>query len=70
MSASSTCGCGSEYETDCGSYRLNVFGFPAAAGALGNPGLTDIRLAVEWVKDNIEGFGCVDTTLPEGLEKS
>ncbi|KAK7184989.1 hypothetical protein DPSP01_002816 [Paraphaeosphaeria sporulosa] len=39
------------------NYRLNVFGFPGAAGALGNPGLSDIRLVVEWVKDNIEGFG-------------
>jgi hypothetical protein len=40
---------------------VNVFGFPAAAGALGNPGLTDIRLVVEWVRDNIEGFGYVRT---------
>jgi carboxylesterase type B len=36
---------------------VNVFGFPASAGALGNPGLTDIRLVVEWVRDNIESFG-------------
>jgi len=43
--------------TDVGSYRVNVFGFPAAAGAIGNPGLTDIRLVVEWVRDNIAGFG-------------
>ncbi|ORY19530.1 Alpha/Beta hydrolase protein [Clohesyomyces aquaticus] len=39
------------------NYRLNVLGFPAAAGALGNPGLSDIRLVVEWVRGNIEGFG-------------
>ena len=39
------------------SYRVNIFGFPAAAGAIGNPGLTDIRLVVEWLRDNIEGFG-------------
>jgi len=41
------------------SYRLNVFGFPAAAGSLRNPGLSDIRLAAEWVRDNIAGFGWV-----------
>jgi carboxylesterase type B len=40
---------------------VNVFGFPAAAGAINNPGLTDIRLVVEWVRDNIEGFGYVCT---------
>ena len=44
------------------SYRVNVFGFPAAAGAIGNPGLTDIRLVVEWLRDNIEGFGYVCQT--------
>jgi carboxylesterase type B len=41
---------------------VNVFGFPAAAGALGNPGLTDIRLVVEWVRDNIAGFGYACTS--------
>ncbi|KAF2736257.1 alpha/beta-hydrolase [Polyplosphaeria fusca] len=39
------------------NYRVNMFGFPAAAGALGNPGITDVRLVVEWLRDNVEGFG-------------
>ncbi|RYP22994.1 hypothetical protein DL767_008919 [Monosporascus sp. MG133] len=42
------------------NHRLNFFGFPNAAG-LGqekqNVGLMDQRLAVEWVRDNIERFG-------------
>jgi carboxylesterase type B len=37
-----------------GSYRENIFGFP---GAGPNVGLLDQRLAIEWVRDNIEGFG-------------
>jgi carboxylesterase type B len=45
------------------SYRVSVFGFPAAAGAINNPGLTDIRLVVEWARDNIKGFGYVCTDL-------
>jgi len=44
---------------DAVSYRVNIFGFPAAAGAIGNPGLTDIRLVVEWLRDNVERFGYV-----------
>jgi hypothetical protein len=36
------------------SYRVNIFGFP---GAGPNVGLLDQRLAIEWVRDNIEGFG-------------
>ena len=47
------------------SYRLNIFGFPAAPG-LGdkqlNPGLLDVRRAVEWVRDNIAAFGGVSFT--------
>ncbi|KAJ9635538.1 hypothetical protein H2199_008541 [Coniosporium tulheliwenetii] len=40
------------------NYRLNVFGFPNAAGlSEQNLGLLDQRLAVEWVRDNIAGFG-------------
>lgn len=41
------------------SYRTNVFGFPGLPGvesASQNPGLEDQRLAIEWVRDNIEGF--------------
>ncbi|KAH7402066.1 Alpha/Beta hydrolase protein [Phaeosphaeria sp. MPI-PUGE-AT-0046c] len=45
------------------NYRVNVFGFPSSAGAFGNPGLTDIRLVVEWVRDNIEGFGGDSTNM-------
>jgi carboxylesterase type B len=40
------------------SYRLNVFGFPGAPGLEDyNLGLLDQRLAVEWLRDNIEKFG-------------
>ena len=39
------------------NYRLNIFGYPNAAAALGNAGLLDQRAAVEWVRDNIAGFG-------------
>ncbi|KAK7937983.1 carboxylesterase-like protein [Apiospora aurea] len=46
------------------NYRLNIFGFPNAAGLPANeenPGLLDQRAAVEWVRDNIAAFGG-DTT--------
>jgi cholinesterase len=39
------------------NYRLNVFGFPGTPNATQNLGLLDQRLAVEWVRDNIEAFG-------------
>ncbi|ORY60870.1 Alpha/Beta hydrolase protein [Pseudomassariella vexata] len=43
------------------NYRLNLFGFPNAAGLASeetqNFGLLDQRLAVEWVRDNIASFG-------------
>ncbi|KAK1836409.1 acetylcholinesterase [Podospora conica] len=42
------------------NYRLNIFGFPHAAGMQGesqNLGLLDQRLAIEWVRDNIAAFG-------------
>ncbi|TLS28031.1 hypothetical protein PpBr36_02021 [Pyricularia pennisetigena] len=42
------------------NYRLNIFGFPSAAGldATGqNLGLLDQRLAVEWARDNVAAFG-------------
>ena len=39
-------------------YRLNIFGFPQAAGLPSqNPGYLDQRLAMEWVRTNIAGFG-------------
>ncbi|QDS74501.1 hypothetical protein FKW77_007054 [Venturia effusa] len=39
-------------------YRLNIMGFPNAPGLSDqNLGLLDQRLAVEWVRDNIAGFG-------------
>lgn len=45
-------------------YRLNIFGFLAgealkdeAAGEVGNYGLWDQRLAIEWVHENISSFG-------------
>ncbi|KAK4150340.1 acetylcholinesterase [Chaetomidium leptoderma] len=39
------------------NYRLSVFGFPGSPAANKNAGLMDIRLATEWLKDNIAGFG-------------
>lgn len=42
------------------SYRLNIFGFPNAAGLKDdeqNLGFLDQRLAVEWIRDNIAEFG-------------
>ncbi|KAK1723051.1 hypothetical protein CaCOL14_001996 [Colletotrichum acutatum] len=39
------------------NYRINIFGFPGAPGQPQNLGLRDQRAAVEWVRDNIAGFG-------------
>ncbi|KAI5920032.1 carboxylesterase [Camillea tinctor] len=42
------------------NYRLNIFGFPGHPDPDAVPynlGLMDQRLALEWVRDNIEGFG-------------
>ena len=39
------------------NYRLGFFGFSGAPGIEQNAGLRDQRSAVEWVKDNILGFG-------------
>ncbi|KAG9514520.1 cholinesterase, partial [Aureobasidium melanogenum] len=36
---------------------MNIFGYPGAPGETQNPGLLDHRMAVEWVRDNIAGFG-------------
>ncbi|OMP84398.1 Para-nitrobenzyl esterase [Diplodia seriata] len=40
------------------NYRLNIFGFPVAAGLeRQNLGFLDQRAAVEWVRDHIAAFG-------------
>ncbi|CZR57922.1 related to acetylcholinesterase precursor [Phialocephala subalpina] len=39
------------------NYRLNIFGFPGNPAGTNNLGLLDQRLAIEWVRDNIENFG-------------
>lgn len=39
------------------SYRLGIFGFSGAPGLTQNVALLDQRAAVEWVRDNIAGFG-------------
>jgi carboxylesterase type B len=39
------------------NYRVNIFGFPGYSQLPKNPGLLDQRMAVEWVRDNIVGFG-------------
>ncbi|OBT67123.1 hypothetical protein VE03_04435 [Pseudogymnoascus sp. 23342-1-I1] len=39
------------------NYRMNIFGFPGNYHGTTNIGLLDERLAVEWVRDNIAGFG-------------
>jgi carboxylesterase type B len=38
------------------NYRTNIFGFPGAPN-VGNLGLLDQRMAVQWVRDNIASFG-------------
>lgn len=39
-------------------YRLNIFGYPNAAGLnASNPGLLDQRMAIEWIQKNIAAFG-------------
>lgn len=39
------------------NYRLGIFGFSGAPGVEANAALRDQRAAVEWVRDNIAGFG-------------
>ncbi|KAK2792404.1 hypothetical protein FQN52_003339 [Onygenales sp. PD_12] len=40
------------------NYRLGIFGFPGVTVTPSrNPGILDQRLALEWVRDNIAGFG-------------
>ncbi|KAI4691523.1 uncharacterized protein J4E84_003817 [Alternaria hordeiaustralica] len=39
------------------NYRLGIFGFAGAPGVEKNAALRDHRSAVEWVRDNIAGFG-------------
>ncbi|ORY18929.1 Alpha/Beta hydrolase protein [Clohesyomyces aquaticus] len=42
------------------SYRVNIFGFPNAAGlstSEQNLGLLDQRVGLEWIRDNIANFG-------------
>ena len=39
------------------NYRINIFGFPGLPPFEQNAGLLDQRLAIEWVRDNIEAFG-------------
>jgi carboxylesterase type B len=39
------------------SYRLNIFGFPGDPTITNNLALLNQRLAIEWVRDNIEAFG-------------
>ncbi|CAN9420011.1 unnamed protein product [Alternaria alternata] len=39
------------------NYRLGIFGFAGAPGVEKNAALRDHRIAVEWVRDNIAGFG-------------
>lgn len=51
---------GSTCVTDHSSYRLNIFGFPNAAGLNPNElnlGLLDQRLGLQWVRANIGFFG-------------
>ncbi|KAM0713998.1 hypothetical protein Q7P37_010962 [Cladosporium fusiforme] len=39
------------------NYRLGIFGFSGAPGIEQNVGLRDQRSAVEWLRDNVAGFG-------------
>ncbi|EFQ35165.1 carboxylesterase [Colletotrichum graminicola M1.001] len=39
------------------NYRLNIFGFPGNPISAPNLGLLDIRMAMQWIRDNVEQFG-------------
>lgn len=39
------------------NYRLGILGFPGNPSSTSNLGLRDQRMALEWVRDNIAGFG-------------
>ncbi|WYZ36261.1 hypothetical protein EsH8_XII_000011 [Colletotrichum jinshuiense] len=39
------------------NYRLNIFGFPGNPASAPNLGLLDVRMAVQWVRENIDKFG-------------
>ncbi|KAG9735110.1 cholinesterase, partial [Aureobasidium melanogenum] len=39
------------------NHCINILGYPGAPGETQNPGLLDHRMAVEWVRENIAGFG-------------
>ncbi|KAJ5696852.1 hypothetical protein N7536_007264 [Penicillium majusculum] len=39
------------------NYRVNTFGFPGNPATPANIGLHDIRMSLEWIRDNIERFG-------------
>lgn len=41
----------------CFSYRLGILGFSGSPGIQQNAALLDHRSVVEWVRDNIAGFG-------------
>jgi carboxylesterase type B len=46
------------FDSPTTSYRVDIFGFPGDPGlANRNLGFLDQRLGVEWVRDNIAGFG-------------
>ncbi|KAL3477469.1 Alpha/Beta hydrolase protein [Aspergillus californicus] len=39
------------------NYRVNVFGFPGNPTTPANLGLRDVRMSLEWIRDNIAQFG-------------
>ncbi|KAG7053857.1 carboxylesterase [Colletotrichum scovillei] len=39
------------------NYRLGIFGFPGNPATTANLGLLDMRLAMEWIRDNAQKFG-------------
>lgn len=50
--------------SNIGSYRTNFFGFPGSdAVDQKNAGFLDQRLAIEWIRDNIEEFGGDNTQM-------
>ncbi|KAJ6786102.1 hypothetical protein PWT90_10597 [Aphanocladium album] len=53
------------------NYRLNLFGFPnSPALEAQNLGIRDQRVALEWVRDNIAGFGGDPTRIVLGGQSS
>lgn len=52
------------------NYRLNIYGFPGAAGETANLGHRDQRAAVKWVRDYIGRFGSNPSKVTVSVQSS